>query len=106
MMQLKNLLSSKHGQTGREQGVISARKAAERLKLSHNTFFKAIAAGTIIAQAEIEHDDRTIYGFEPSYLESINKILPKHRIGGQTVFTEDIVARVKELNKIWKKEAQ
>lgn len=97
------LLNPRRDKTGGIQGVISARKAADRLGLAHNTFFKALAEGIIIPQAKIDGDPKPAYGFEKDYLDEILKIIPKNRIGGQTIFTSMIKTKMGEINRKWGK---
>lgn len=96
------LLNPAHEKTYGLRRVKSARGAAEVLGLAHNTFFKALAAEWIVAQAHIE-GDRPAFGFADEYLAEVDKVLPKRedRIKGRLIFTEDVRASLDVINKKW-----
>lgn len=97
------LLNRRHSKTNGIYNVISARQAADMLGLSHNTFFKALDSGIIKPQAKIDGNPRPAYGFEVEYIKLILKIIPKNRIGGQTIFTSDLKEAMEKINIGWDK---
>lgn len=96
-----NLLNQGEQKQHGKKNVISARQAADLLGLSHNTFFKALGSGIIKPQAKIDGDPRPAYGFEVDYIKAILKVIPKNRIGGQSIFTPSLKAEIEKINLVW-----
>lgn len=88
-------------ETTRKAPMISGRQAADYLNISDNVFFPAIRGGILLAQMEARRQTSTQYSFAVEYLDQVRKVLPIERRKGLTVFTRDVVERLKPINKSW-----
>ncbi len=102
---MNKLINRSANEPKRIVGVYSARKAAEFLELSDNTFSKGMAGGHIIPQALIEGDSRNSFGFEKAYLAEVKQALPKDLAKGQSIFTPEIITKLKQIKERWKQKA-
>lgn len=99
-----------HEKTNGIHRVISAIRAAERLGLAQNTFFKELDKRhpeKIHPQAFIEAEEqgRPSYGFVTEYIDEILRLLPskEKRSPGKKIFTTDIKMKIEKINKKWDK---
>lgn len=101
---MQNKMLNKQDEEPRhKQSVISARKAASLIGLSPNTFMKGLEGKVLIPQARIDGEKRPSYGFEKDYITEIAVHIPRDLAGGQTVFTPEVRAAIKEINIKWAK---
>lgn len=97
-----------HAKTLGINRVISAIRAADRLGLAQNTFFKELDPRhpeKIHPQAFIEAEEqgRPAYGFVPEYIDEILKLLPhkEKRSPGKKIFTNEIKLKIEKINQKW-----